>query len=69
MALSRKDFRMVANIIQMSRNITNYGMEEDYDDYIAVNNALDYLVDCIAIGFEQSNSRFDSEKFKLACRM
>ena len=66
MSVSRKDFRMVAQMISETRDLTNYYeelMEDDYDDYMAINTALDYLAYRLAQGFKQSNSRFNTEKF------
>ena len=69
MALSRKDFEMIAKNIRFVRNWDECANSLEIDDYIAINEALDHLVDRLAIDFKESNSRFDYEKFNLACRM
>ena len=63
MSVSRKDFQMVAQIISETRDLTNYGMDDDYDDYMAINVALDYLAYRLSKGFKQLNPRFNTDRF------
>ena len=63
MSVSRKDFKMVAQMISETRDLANYGMNDDYDDYMAINAALDYLAYRLSKGFKQLNPRFDTDRF------